>query len=194
MLARKIFCGTIMKTPPGTIYMNESINRTAALRLGHTRYMGKPCVQGHSGERLTRNNDCIGCRNKAKRDAYRRTKQPSAPRVVLTPEERYIRLRESQAKYYYTPKAITARRAKKARLRAAKRNQVPKWLTEQDKQDIKAVYAMALERTKETGVVWEVDHIVPLNGSNVCGLHVPHNLQIITREENRTKTNAWVTA
>lgn len=42
-----------------------------------------------------------------------------------------------------------------------------------------------------TGIVWEVDHIVPLQNNQVCGLHYWGNLQVITQTENRRKHNAF---
>jgi hypothetical protein len=51
------------------------------------------------------------------------------------------------------------------------------------------IYALARLRTKVTGFPWEVDHIIPLNGKTVCGLHVENNLRVIERQHNRVKGN-----
>ncbi len=64
-------------------------------------------------------------------------------------------------------------------------NRVPKWVK---LADFYAVYAECHALGAETHVV---DHVVPLRGERVCGLHVPENLQVVTHAENRVKSNAW---
>jgi hypothetical protein len=57
---------------------------------------------------------------------------------------------------------------------------------------IQAVYAMAEAMTKETGIPHEVDHVVPLLGKEVCGLHWEGNLRPIQRTMNRRKGNRLI--
>lgn len=58
----------------------------------------------------------------------------------------------------------------------------PKWANEQE---LRAIYREA----KERGL--EVDHIIPIKHPLVCGLHVPSNLQLLTRSENARKSNKF---
>lgn len=81
--------------------------------------------------------------------------------------------------------------AKTARRRAARRNAIPKWLTPEHHKQMEMLYVEAARLTKETSIRHEVDHIVPLQGLSVKGLHVPWNLRIITQTENRHKSRKF---
>jgi hypothetical protein len=73
--------------------------------------------------------------------------------------------------------------------RLAKRQRTPAWLTIDDYWMIEQAYELAAMRTKMFGFSWHVDHIVPLQGKLVSGLHVPSNLSVITGAENIRKSN-----
>jgi hypothetical protein len=79
--------------------------------------------------------------------------------------------------------------ALKAKRRARKLCATPKWLTPEQHKQILAFYTEAKRLEQETGVRYHVDHIVPLQGGDVCGLHVPWNLQVLTATENIRKSN-----
>ena len=81
--------------------------------------------------------------------------------------------------------------ARTARRYASKTQATPKWVTAEDTWLITEVYALAKVRTDMLKVKWEVDHIVPLRGRNVSGLHVLWNLQVIPAKTNRVKSNSW---
>ena len=76
-----------------------------------------------------------------------------------------------------------------ARRHAAKLQRTPKWITSEQRKQIEHVYREAKMLEVETGIKHHVDHIIPLQGKNVSGLHVPENLRVITATENRRKYN-----
>lgn len=83
--------------------------------------------------------------------------------------------------WYKNNKHIRA--AASAKRRATLLQATPAWLSDKHVEHMKQIYKEA----KDTNM--HVDHIVPLQGNNVCGLHVPWNLQLLSAQENRRKCN-----
>lgn len=92
-------------------------------------------------------------------------------------------------KHYELNKSIYLHYSRLRKLKLV--NATPPWLDEENFENIKQIYMLSKKLTEETGVAHEVDHIVPINGKTVCGLHVPWNLQILTKEENSRKSNKY---
>lgn len=80
------------------------------------------------------------------------------------------------------------RNAKCAKRRAQKLKATPSWLTSEHLEQIALFYTASKDQLK-FGIKCHVDHIVPLQGENVCGLHVLWNLQVLTASENLKKKN-----
>lgn len=93
-------------------------------------------------------------------------------------------IKDATAKWRKANKAKDA--AKTARRKATKLRATPPWANQES---VSAFYQIAAKLTKQTGVLHEVDHIVPLQGETVCGLHVHWNLQVLTKSENSRKKN-----
>lgn len=75
--------------------------------------------------------------------------------------------------------------------RAMLLQRTPGWLTSADLSTIAATYARAKALTAETGILHHVDHVLPLRGRYVSGLHVPANLAVLPAPENLKKSNLW---
>lgn len=87
----------------------------------------------------------------------------------------------------YRERCAAKRREYDRRREAAKLMRTPSWLTKEHKQKMLEIY----QKSIDMGPEYHVDHIVPLIGANVCGLHVPWNLQVVTVTENLEKGHAY---
>lgn len=74
---------------------------------------------------------------------------------------------------------------------SSKIQRTPKWLSDFDKLKIECIYSVAAMLTRHNGESWHVDHVIPLQGKLVSGLHVPSNLQVIRGTDNMVKLNKF---
>lgn len=166
-----------------------------AAALGLKRYQGVPCPHGHAGVRLVAGGHCVDCRKRRRRKGTRAARAAQKRRY-------YARYPHKRNRRRRSPEAERARRARRKLkypgLKAAQRKErklveaqrVPLWArTTEHRRLIAAVYAEMRATTKATGVPHEVDHIYPLRGKTVSGLHVATNLQVMPAVDNLLKRN-----
>lgn len=189
-------------------YSQYPTTRAAAKQINATHYYtGTPCKHGHIALRKTKG-ACVDCikieweesskkratyfseynkseaGQKAKQKYYAANKDLVALKALARPNEDRRRYRAA-----WSEKNPLQVKANVKHRRDKHKQATPAWLTATQKKDIKQMYIDAMTTTKVTGVKYVVDHIVPLRGESVCGLHVPWNLQIMTRQENLKKSN-----
>lgn len=75
--------------------------------------------------------------------------------------------------------------------KAAQKARVPCWVDDDLLWVINEIYLLAKLRTDMTGFNWHVDHIIPLHGRAVSGLHIPENMQVIPEILNLKKSNKY---
>lgn len=171
----------------------QIITRAEAREQGKARYFtGKACRYGHMEERFTLDARCLECSRK--HSAKSRAKHLEARRLADREHARAHAAERSSYTYIYyhanRTKMLSANRQWRAenperrrqhhrRYHAAKVRATPRWV---DMGAIKAFYS-----ARPDGM--EVDHIIPLQGKNVSGLHVHWNLQYLTPPENAAKSN-----
>lgn len=86
------------------------------------------------------------------------------------------------------PHIVSARTSKR---RCAKMQRTQKWFKDYYAEEVKAIYKFAETLRDFTGLKWDVDHIIPLQGKLVSGLHVPWNLEVILKVDNIRKSNKF---
>jgi hypothetical protein len=100
----------------------------------------------------------------------------------------------AKRKYANSPRGKIKAYVNLAKRRAAKLQRTPSWLTPIDFERIENEYKLAAILTKLWGEAWHVDHIIPLQGKMVSGLHVPSNLQVLRGKDNVKKANGYLPA
>jgi hypothetical protein len=78
------------------------------------------------------------------------------------------------------------------RRRARKLHSIPGWFGEFDRLVMREAADLLPLREIATGLKWEVDHMIPLQASTACGLHVGMNVQVIPKSLNRSKRNKMI--
>lgn len=127
------------------------------------------------------NKERVNAKNKAWRDEHPEKAKASIVNYCReNKEKKNERNREWKSANPATVNEMTALR------RAQKKNATPKWA---NRFFMREAYDLAKRRTAATGFKWEVDHILPLQHPDFCGLHVEYNLQVIPASVNRSKGN-----
>jgi hypothetical protein len=146
--------------------------RNLAIEHGEKRYFtGFPCIKGHIAPRHVVNGTCVECL---------KVRAEANPHWFLWGEHNNALKRERRKRADVKAARAAERRARQARVL----QRTPKWA---NLHDIKRFYKRAEQLTRETGQSWHVDHVIPLCGERVSGLHVSENLQVIPGLDNIKK-------
>lgn len=149
----------------------------------------KVCWKGHNADWYAGNVDRVAEYGKSyrKRPGVYARKLEAGLVVNLTPEQ--LDKRRAVANKHAAKRTASGANAHAAtKRRAVKLQATPSWANDQ----LIAAYYMEAKRLEElTGIKFHVDHIIPLQGALVSGLHVETNLQLLTAHDNQSKNNAF---
>lgn len=145
-------------------------------------------------DRRRAQNDAWMVANKDRHDAMKRADRLANPEKFRARAKAWAqanRAKASERTKRWLKKNSAYHAATRAKRHAARLQRTPCWLSATDREAILWMYLLCAAVTKQSGLQHCVDHICPLQGEGVCGLHVPWNLQILTRSENAEKHNRW---
>lgn len=155
----------------------------------HIHYIQNSETYKKNAEDWRKNNPEIYAeRNKnyfLREDVKQKMRETTKRWVAANPE----RKRQMDVEFAEKNKALVT--SYKAKRRATLRQAMPSWLTQDQILQIRAIYAEAKRLSDETGIPHDVDHIVPLAGKIVSGLHVPWNLRAIPKIENNRRPRIY---
>ena len=173
--------------------------RYLAKQNGEKHYMAdKPCKRGHIGLRITATGTCVECRKITAKQRYHANPEVTKARTKKNYTANAEKLRAKRREWYYA-------NAEKARAEAAPRSR--EWrkknprhhnaLTAAHKKIVKVRTPKWADMVKITEFYkgcpdgYHVDHVIPLRGNIVSGLHTVENLQYLPARENISKSNRY---
>jgi hypothetical protein len=152
----------------------------------------------------TKRDQCKKCGSRASRawnlanpDRVQKSKATHAPKHVESAREWRSRSRAHLTEYARRWReknraSVNARATRRKCASAAaislRGSRIVAWA---DHEAIKVIYEGARRISRELGIPHEVDHIIPLKGINVCGLHVEYNLRVVPASVNRRKARSF---
>lgn len=184
----------------------DLVSYKEAIQQGLPKYFtGKPCKHGHVAERRVSGRCCIVCskhiatswahnnilRTKEIRKNWdAKNRELTNARVKAYRENNPDKYKQSikswrdkNSTYYKGYMTIQANKR-----RASQLQRTPVWLNLGNFLEIESIYQYCAA-LRQSGLNYHVDHIIPLQGKTVSGLHVPWNLQVIHAAENMSKSN-----
>ena len=177
--------------------------RAIAISEGKAKYFtGRPCKNGHIAERRVNGGCCVIC----EAEKYKRWSASNPEKVKESSRKNYLSNADKHRAYAAEYRKKNPEKAKAAteksrrenrslytRLQIERQKKVkqasPDWLSKDDINWMNAIYKASKDIKDENGVDTSVDHIIPIKGRDVCGLHVPWNLRVTTRSYNSQKLN-----
>lgn len=148
-------------------------------------------------------------RNKEKSKEYRERYNKKYPEKVGKFSEKQIEKRNLTSKVWYELNKNRIKEIRKVNYKKWVKNnpnkikyyhvsrkkhileRTPSWLNDMDYKIMEAIYDLTNALNNYSNVVYQVDHIAPLKGKEISGLHVPNNLQIISGIDNMIKGNRF---
>lgn len=170
-----------------------------------TYFTGKPCKRGEIADRRL-NGDCLCDKcleftKKLKAQWANDNKEKSS----LWRANNRDKMRKYQKEWTLRNKEQSVKAIKKwklenkealdessAKRRAIKENAMASWYGELDELVMREAFSLAKLRKQATGIDWHIDHMIPLQAKECCGLHCASNIQVIPAKLNVTKINKMV--
>lgn len=153
----------------------------------------------HSGQKSGLRPDCKDCYKVIRKQHYELNKSQ-----ILQKNKEWLLNNPNKKKQYISTyikgtrktylknkreELLPVNRAYSAKHRSTKKSATPSWA---NLELIQNIYKECERISKETGIKHHVDHIIPLKGKLVSGLHIESNLRIITASENLTKSSKFI--